>query len=1054
LQTPIEAEDLSLRLSLLEETGRLLDAALEHDEVISGLANLCVPRLADYAVVDLVPHQGLGRSAVAHADPGKRELVQALTRFAPDPASAVGVVTVLRQGAPLLIPEAGPADLARAALSDEHLRLLQALNPRSSLMLPLVCHGEPLGVLTLAYSESGRRYGAPDLATATALARLASAAIQNALVLRRERHAAERVKQLQTMTAKLLQAGTVQEVAEFILREGALALGARSSVLQLLDESGGILQFGGSFGIDAGRLKPWERYPMSARTPVTDCIRQGKAVYIESAAEWARRYPEVVSSPLSAAGARIAVPLRSETRTLGGVAFGFDGDREFPAADRELAQSLAHHCTLALERARLFEDERQSRRLADQLQTVTNALSTALSPEAVARTMVETAHETLGVLTGATWLMAPDGTHLALAYQRGFVAKADTFFQKVRMDEPSLVRDVAHTREPLFLMSMADYARRYPSMAARLEGLGVPEMVVAALPLFSGEGCRGVLVLSFSDAAGLEVNGRALLLGLAKQGSVALERALLFDALATERERLGLALDSARMGAWEFDTVSGQVHWDARTRTLLGLPPEGQVEVEEFLRVVHPEDVGAVQAALGGLAEARDGFQGVLEYRTAPGAEGTRWVRATWSVSSGHGTRFSRGTVVDITAERRASEAARLLSEAALLLAGKPDDDGEMLSRLARLLTSSIASFCILETLSPEGPHGMRAVSHQDPDQATLLPPAGAFSTGASPALLPELAAGEPVFLGRATPERLRAWARGPEELAALERLEPTSLIIVALGRPGQPRGRLLLGATRALGAFMASDAEFARELGGRLTVALDNRHLYRELQAAVGARDEFLSVASHELKTPLTSLKLQHELLERCLGTGTPGALSRLTAARRQVSRLASLVESLLDVSRIRTGHLRLEPSDVDLTELAAEALERMRGVLTQAGCAVTLETPGPVRGRWDPLRLDQVIVNLLSNAAKYGAGKPVHMGVEPCAAGARLWVRDEGIGISPEALGRIFGRFERAVSERNYGGMGLGLYISQQIIQAMSGRIHVTSTPGAGSTFVVELP
>ncbi|HSP79893.1 MAG TPA: HAMP domain-containing sensor histidine kinase, partial [Myxococcaceae bacterium] len=211
----------------------------------------------------------------------------------------------------------------------------------------------------------------------------------------------------------------------------------------------------------------------------------------------------------------------------------------------------------------------------------------------------------------------------------------------------------------------------------------------------------------------------------------------------------------------------------------------------------------------------------------------------------------------------------------------------------------------------------------------------------------------------------------------------------------------------------------------------------------------------SHELKTPLTSRKLQHDLIRRSLSLECQDSIGpRLDAALRQVDRLSTLMNSLLDVSRISSGHLRLEPIDMELTQLAREVLERLSEMFSQAACAVGFSGPEPVRGRWDAMRLDQVLVNLLSNAAKYGTGRPVFVSVESRGARAFLSVRDDGIGIAPKDVPRLFNRFERAVSERHYGGLGLGLYISKQIVEAMGGDIHVKSEPGRGSTFTVELP
>jgi PAS domain S-box-containing protein len=239
-----------------------------------------------------------------------------------------------------------------------------------------------------------------------------------------------------------------------------------------------------------------------------------------------------------------------------------------------------------------------------------------------------------------------------------------------------------------------------------------------------------------------------------------------------------------------------------------------------------------------------------------------------------------------------------------------------------------------------------------------------------------------------------------------------------------------------------------------------ERERLLTELKEAVRLRDEFLSVASHELNTPLTPLSLRLQGLARLAQAEPDSSLaSRLgrevEVMRRQMKRLADLVRELLDVSRISTGRLTLQLEEVELAELTREVLARFNPQAERAGSRLELHQEGPVLGQWDRLRLEQVLVNLLSNAIKYGAGKPIHVRVGSSEEGwARLEVRDEGIGIPPEALGRIFERFERAVSERHYGGLGLGLYVTRQIIDGMGGRVTARSTPGEGATFTVELP
>ncbi|MGZ3459899.1 MAG: sensor histidine kinase, partial [Archangium sp.] len=176
---------------------------------------------------------------------------------------------------------------------------------------------------------------------------------------------------------------------------------------------------------------------------------------------------------------------------------------------------------------------------------------------------------------------------------------------------------------------------------------------------------------------------------------------------------------------------------------------------------------------------------------------------------------------------------------------------------------------------------------------------------------------------------------------------------------------------------------------------------------------------------------------------------------AEHTSQRLGALVDELLDAGRITAGRLKLEREEVDLATLARDAVGRMSEALARTGSEVKLVADAQVVGRWDRVRLEQVVGNLLSNAAKYGRGQPVEVRVEAGHDGrARLVVKDHGIGIAPEDQARIFERFERAVNGRQFHGLGLGLWISREIVESHGGHIQVQSAPGEGSTFTVELP
>jgi PAS domain S-box-containing protein len=249
------------------------------------------------------------------------------------------------------------------------------------------------------------------------------------------------------------------------------------------------------------------------------------------------------------------------------------------------------------------------------------------------------------------------------------------------------------------------------------------------------------------------------------------------------------------------------------------------------------------------------------------------------------------------------------------------------------------------------------------------------------------------------------------------------------------------------------------RDVAERVQIERERARLVRELEEAISARDDFLSIASHELRTPLTPIRLTVQSLKRkgrLLASALPrGLITQLETMDRQVGRLDTLINELLDVSRITVGRMDLELTDFDVTALVREVVARFQQELDWGGYTVKTSLSGPIFGRWDHLRLDQVISNILSNAMKYGGDrKLIEIGVSEGVLGVEISIRDHGLGISPEDQERIFERFERLISVRHFGGFGLGLWIARQICEAHGGRVRVDSIPGAGSNFVVEVP
>jgi signal transduction histidine kinase len=241
--------------------------------------------------------------------------------------------------------------------------------------------------------------------------------------------------------------------------------------------------------------------------------------------------------------------------------------------------------------------------------------------------------------------------------------------------------------------------------------------------------------------------------------------------------------------------------------------------------------------------------------------------------------------------------------------------------------------------------------------------------------------------------------------------------------------------------------------------VAVERDELIAALRHSLQARDESLSVlavASHELRSPLSALRLQTESLLADLRSGSPPAQAEQRAVRSlvQVDRLTRLVGDLLDVSSLSAGRLALDYQPGDLAELVRDTVERARESFQHQGCPLELTGERSLPGSWDRMRVDQVITNLLANALKYGRHRPVQVRVSGDAQSGRVQVQDQGIGIPAEQQQLIFQRFARAVSGQDYEGVGLGLWISRQIVEALGGSLRVESEAGSGSTFTVELP
>ena len=588
------------------------------------------------------------------------------------------------------------------------------------------------------------------------------------------------------------------------------------------------------------------------------------------------------------------------------------------------------------------------------------------------------------------------------------------------------------------------------SDGARFESVCNNHDIVRPTELTHGEDpeTRGrTIALLEQRAAALEME-----IALRKQ----LERRL-SDSLAVHRRSEELLRDFVEKGAVGLHWVAadGTIEWanDAELK-LLGYTRDEYIG--RNIADVHadPRTIQDILARLARNEEIHD-YEAPLIAR-----DGTiKWVTISSNVLFEDG-RFvhTRCFTHDITARKRLAEQNALLLEATSVLSQSPDYRTR-LEALARTIVARLADWCVID-LAREDAYDRVVIAHGSPEleeRGVRLHERWPMAREHDP-VLRVLRSGNPEIVSEVTDELLAGLAQGEEHLAELRRLAPRSVMIVPMVGFGRVVGSITCIAAEKAGRFTEDDLPLAMDLGARAGAMIEIARLYHVAQANNRAKDEFLATLSHELRTPLTAILGWARMLS--LGGLDEETLRTAVATIEQSARTqASLVDDLLDVSRVVSGKLSLESEPVELSGVIANVVRAMH-VAAEAN-RITLDVSGldaraVVLG--DSTRLQQIVWNLVSNALKFSdEGSKVRLRLESAKGHARISVVDQGRGIAPSFLPYVFDPFRQADASptRSHGGLGLGLAVVKYLVEAHGGIVTAASDgAGTGATFTVTLP
>lgn len=1020
----LRAELNQNRLAYLAEISVLLSESLDVEALFQTVAQLAISKIAEWAsVYTLVEAENgeyedeLKLVAIAHSDPAKLELAKAVRARYPLRLSDPGGVPVVVRTGQSIMADITDEMIEAGALDPDHLKMLRELGLTSTIVAPMIARGRTLGVIVYIAARPDRHFDSSDLLLAEELARRAALAVDNARLYQAEQQARQRLAFLAEATEILSSSLDYDELMAELVRLTLPEL-ADYCLIDTFTEEKEVFQRSISMigNVDPAKEELMRQiqvlYPPdpTSQVGISWVFHTGLTSFVpkiipEMLPQFARNEEHLKLLQALGPVSGISVPLKAGPNKVVGVmsiAFSESG-RHYTRADLSVAEELARRAGIALDKAQIYQAELRARRAAEQaadrlarLQVVTTALSATLHSNEAAKVIADQAVAALNAKSGIVALHPEynqDGP-LEMVYSTGYTQGVLKKWRKDLLAEGLPFYEAMRTGQPLLIESLKAGIDRFPKLADLQAQLG--SRAWAFLPFSLDGRTVGGIGLSFGESQHFDDADRDFLVALAEQCTQALNRVRLYEA-------------------------------EQRSRT----------EAEQ------------AQQRLTFLAEASSVLVASLDYEVT-------------------------------------------------------------LQNVAQMVVPYLADWCTVHILDENNYPQEVALVHSDPAKVIWARELGKqlaerypYNPDAPTGLPNVLRTGQPELYSEIPDEMLVAVASGEELLQLLRDIGYSSVMIVPLVARGRVLGAIQFVTTESGYHYTQQDLGLAGELARRAAIAVDNARLYQDTQKALAAqqeldrlRDRFVSVASHELRTPLTSIKgfaqmLQNILAKRLEAASQPVTMplppadfaatssegkreSRLLKnIEHQVDRMTELIGEMLDISRIQSGQLALTlSSGLNIVELVRKTIEQQQAVSPYHPITLVTEFPQPQpwmsQGCWDERRMEQVISNLLNNAVKYSPrGKPVKVGIEYQVIKVKddspgpepavtVWVCDEGYGIAPQDQANVFQRYYRATNEegRNVDGLGLGLFISKEIVEHHCGRIWVESQLGQGSTFYLRIP